>query len=108
VVFVRHGVVIFDAVAEKKLRTLFRSLPPGGYGASRRFAVAESSELFVGLVKNIALLLERHIGGVFVRVAVEANFVACVSYSSAVFGEGFERMTRLQTVRFVEGNFRRI
>lgn len=70
VVFVRHGVVVFDAIAEQELGTLFRSLPPGCDGTSRRLAIAESSELLVGLVENIALLLKGHVGGVLVRVAV--------------------------------------
>jgi hypothetical protein len=58
--------------------------------------VAESGELFVGFVEDVALLLEGHIGGIFVRVAVKADFVTCISYGSAVFGEGVERVTRLQ------------
>jgi hypothetical protein len=57
--------------------------------------VAESGQLFVGFVEDVALLFKRHVGGVFVRVAVKADFVPCISYGSAVFGEGVERVTRL-------------
>jgi hypothetical protein len=85
-------VVIFDTVAEEKVTTFFGCFPPGCDGAPWRLA-AEFGQHFVRLVENVALLFERHIHGVFVRVTMETNLVAGISNSSAVFGKSFERMT---------------
>lgn len=52
--------------------------------------------MLVSFVEDIALLLKRHIRWVFVRVAMETNFMTCVTDCRTVFGKGVERMTRLQ------------
>jgi hypothetical protein len=58
-------VIVFDAVAEEKLRAFLGSFPPWSYRTAWRFAMTESSELLVGLIENVALLLEGHVGRVF-------------------------------------------
>lgn len=86
--------VVLDAVGEKQVAAFLGGFPPRRDGAPGWLAVAEFGELFVCLVEDVALLLEGHVHRVFVRVAVQPDFVARVPDCGAVFGEGFEGMTR--------------
>jgi hypothetical protein len=91
-VVVVEAVVVFDAVAEVEGGGFAADFPPGGDAATRGFATAEGGEEAIGFVEDVGLLLEGHGGGVFVAVAVEADFVAGVADHGAFFGEGFEAM----------------
>lgn len=66
---------------------------PRCYAPPRGFA-REFGQHAVGLVEHVPLLLDSHIGRVLVRVAVQTNFMARVSDSSHVLGEGLQRVAR--------------
>lgn len=63
----RH--TILEPVFQHQLGAFFRCFPPWRNGASRRFA-AEITDLLVRLVEDGMLLFQRHLGRVFVRIAV--------------------------------------
>jgi hypothetical protein len=81
--------IIFNAITHQQLCSFLARLPPGRDVAPRRLAakVCQQPETFV---EHVALLGNRHVGGVFVAVAVETDFVTSVSDHGAFFGEGLE------------------
>lgn len=106
-VVMAHAAVVLDAVVQKQLGPFAAGFPPGIVGiilsisfkpvcgspwcdvASGWFA-REFCEQAVRLVQDLPLLLDRHVGRVLVRVAVQANLVAGVSDGLHVLGEGLE------------------
>ena len=55
---------------------------------------AELGEYLVRLVEDVLLLLERHIGRVLVRVAMEPDLVAGVADHGAFFGKALQAVAR--------------
>jgi hypothetical protein len=64
-----HAVVILNAVAKQQLYSFWTCLPPRGHAASRRLP-AEICKEFIGLVKDIPLLLKGHVGRILMRVSM--------------------------------------
>jgi hypothetical protein len=88
-----HAVIVFDAVAQQHLGAFLGGFPPGRY-TPLGWLAAEVGEKPVGLVQDVALLLQRHISGVLVRVAVQADLVAGIPDHGAFLGEGLQAVAR--------------
>lgn len=62
---------ILDPIFQQKLRALFRRLPPR-CNTTPRWLSCELGDLFIRLVENCMLLLESHVGGIFVGISMKA------------------------------------
>ena len=82
-----HTMVILHPVLQKQLRALLAHLPPRRHTAARRLPPAEVRQHAVRVVEDVALLLERHVDRVFVRVPVQPDLVAGVTDGRALLGE---------------------
>lgn len=98
-VLVTHTVVVLDTVAQQELGAGLADFPPRRDAASGRLTTAEIREQPEGLVQHIALLLERHVRRVLVRVPVQPDLMACVAHHGALLGERLERVARDEPCR---------
>lgn len=85
--------IVLNPIPQQNLRALLTRLPPRRNRSTRRFS-AEIGEQAVRLVEDVALLLERHVAGVLVRVAVQPDLVAGVADQCAFLGKGLEGVAR--------------
>ncbi|KAH3665707.1 hypothetical protein OGAPHI_003895 [Ogataea philodendri] len=92
-VVVRHGVIILDSVVQQHLHSGLARLPPRSNRSGGGFT-AEIGQQLESLVEHVFLLLQRHVGRVFMGISVESNLVASVSDHGTLLGERLQRMAR--------------
>lgn len=92
-ILMRHRVIILNAIRKQQLDHFRTGLPPRRDNTTGRLT-AEVSKHFEGLVEDVALLFLGHASRVFVGVAVQSYFVACVPDLGTFLWESLEGMAR--------------
>ena len=92
-VVVHQAVVVLDAFFQQQLVGDLAEFPPRRDVAGRAFA-GDLGDQLDGFIEDDFLLLGGHGDGVFVAVAVHADFVAGVGHGLHLLGEGFHRVAR--------------
>lgn len=87
-----HGMVVLDPIFKKQLRRLLTHLPPRRHTAPRRLPATKIRQHPVRLIQNIPLLLQRHIHGILMTIAMQPNLVARVADHGRLFRKRFERV----------------
>lgn len=98
-IVMRHRVIIFDPVTQHKLGAFLAGFPPGSNRSPRRLP-AKVRQHLPGLIQHIPLLLDAHITGVFMTVAVKPNLMSCIANHSTLLWEGLQGMARDEPGRF--------
>lgn len=117
-VVMAHAVVVFNAVVQQELAPFLTTFPPtmqedpinkagprprisGGednsprrHASARPLTTTEFGEHAVRLVEDVSLLLEGHLLGVLVGVAVEADLMPGVAHSRHLLGERLQAVAR--------------